>query len=290
MLREGEGYFFRVEKELITPDNKRHFVLMRPDKRKLLLPAEIYSDYGITIGRRIWCRVDRINCKGEIYLEPRHPYYREGKAYNFNIEGIESRTDSSGAEVKVFIVLDRYGRSHPVPCGTENTKPHKTIRLVIERISKGKLHFSPPFLKDHIITLNTDQEYEFSVEKITKGLDNEEYFVITDIYGNHHLLSRRYYEYYGFQVGGKLKGKVLKYKDTGEKIIEPINPYYSINDILSMKFTTIDRNKINGTFTLELCDKFGMFHCVETDRIPEGNNVRCRVINIKKGRPILEVL
>lgn len=290
MLREGQEYLFRVDKEIISPDNKRHFVLVSPDKRKLLLPADIYSHYDITAGKRIRCRVDRISCKGEIYLEPRNPHYREGKAYFFDVIGIEIRTDNSGNEIKVFIVTDRYGRKTAVPCGSEDPEPRKKIRLVIERISKGKLHLTPHFMSGHIISLNSDQPYEFTFERITKGLDNEDYFVIRDPNGNIHLLMRRYYEYYGLKQGEKFTGRVVKYKDTGEKIIEPDNPFYSVGDTLVMKLTSIDRNVINSTFTLELKDKFGLYHCIETDRIPGRKNVRCKVIMIKKGRPMLEVL
>jgi hypothetical protein len=290
MLREGLEYYFRIDKELVTPDNKRHFVLISPDKRKLLLPADFYYHYNFTVGKRIRCRVDRISCKGEIYLEPRNPHYREGKSYFFVVEGIETRTDNTGNEIKVFIVTDRYGRKIAVPSGSTVSKPGKRVRLVIERISKGKLHLAPNFMSGHIITLNPDQKYEFFVERITKGLDNEDYFVIRDPYGNSHLLMRRYYEYYGLKEGESFTGKVVRYRETGQKIIEPENPFYSVGDELEMKIASTGRNVINGTFTLNLKDRFGHSHCIETDKIPAGKNVKCRVEMIKKGRLILVLL
>lgn len=290
MLREGQEYFFRVDKELVTPDNKRHFVLISPDKRKFLLPADLYNHYDITSGKRIRCRVDRMSCKGQIYLEPRNPFYKEGKSYFFDVDSIETRTDNAGNEIKVYIVTDRFGRKMPVPCGSSVSKPGKRVRLVIERISKGKLHLVPHFMNGHIIALNPDQQYEFIVERITKGLDNEDYFVVRDPDYNTHLLRKRYYEYYGLKEGGIFTGKVVKYRENGEKIIEPVNPFYPVGGELEMKIVSAERNIINGTFTLNLNDTFGYSHCIETDKIPAGDTVKCRVEMIKKGRPLLELL
>jgi hypothetical protein len=275
MLREGQYYFFRVEKEIATPDNKRYFVLKSPDKRKLLLPLEQYSVYSITPGRRIKCRVDRISCKGEIYLEPKNPHYIEGKSYLFEIRGIETRTDDSGREIRVFIVEDRYGRAMAVPAGEYKAKPGRKIRLVVERISKGKLHLLPDTSLTHVIALDPEQSYKFKVEKIARGIDNEEYYVITDPNGNSHMIARRYYGYYGLEPGKTFTGRVVKYKDSGEKIIEPVNPFYNEGDILKMKLTSVDRNVINGTFTLELTDKYSRNHCIESDTMPAKLNILC---------------
>jgi hypothetical protein len=290
MLREGQYYFFGVEKEITAPDNKRYFVLKSPDNRKLLLPSEQYSFYNISPGKRIKCRVDKINCKGEIYLEPKNPHYDEGKSYFFKITGIDSRTDNSGREVSVFIVNDRYEREIAIPVEAHSGKPGRRIRLVVERISKGKLYLLPDAGSTNIIALDAGQSYKFKVEKIAKGIDNEDYFVITDPNGNYHTLRRRYYDYYRLEPGKSFTGRVVKFKDSGEKIIEPVNPFYKEGDILRMKISSVERNFINGTFTLELTDKYNHNHCIETDQKPAKYNILCKVVRIKKGWPVIELL
>jgi hypothetical protein len=294
MLRisEGKRYKFLVEKELKMPDHSRHFLLIGPDSNKYLVPVRRYSHYGIIAGTFIKCRVDRINCKGEIFLEPQNPWYSEGKSYPFEVSGIEERIDNSGVNCKVIVVLDRAGNKISVPLTDSAPLPDKgtLLNLTVEKITKGKVHLitvsramKDRSLKDGLI-------YEFVIERVEKGMDDEEYFVIKDPFGNTHTIAREYYEYYGYSAGSLFKGKVVKFKNSGEITIEPVNPFYKTGSVLKMKVTSVYESLINPSFTINLKDKFGFTHCIEAISKPAGKSVLCKVLMIKKGKPLLELL
>jgi hypothetical protein len=289
-LREGEEYLFLVEKEFVTPDKTTHFILSGPDKSKFLLPAETYSDYNIIVGQSLKCRIDRVNCKGKVFLEPRHPIYSEGKSYFFEVVEVTTRLDKTGNEVNAVVVKDNWGNRAAIPSGNITAMPGSKLKLKIERISKGKLFLIPDQGRRCKLKIRSGRFYEFIVEKIARGLDEKEYYVIRDPAGDTHMLARKYYEYYGLKPGHKFKGKIAKYRKNGEKIIEPENPFYRIGEVLTLKLSGTNRNVINDTFTLDLIDKFGFRYCIESTILPDKKNVRCRVTMIKKGKPLLELL
>jgi hypothetical protein len=288
-LTEGKTYEFRVEKKVADPLAVDHFILTGPDERKYLLPVNIYRNYGISAGTSVKCRVDKVNCRGQVFLEPVHPHYAEGDTYEFIVEGTDVRTDHSGNEVNVFIVRDIYGNLIFVPADILPETGVKVL-LVVERISKGRLYLFPYQKITKNRSLRTGGIYEFRVERIARGVDDDEYFVISDENGVKHTISKANYEYYGFKPGDTIKGKVVKYVRSGEKIIEPENPYYKVGKNITLKVAGYTQNIINDSFTLDLTDKFGFAHCIQSDTLPEGESVRCRVKMIRKGKPLLILL
>jgi hypothetical protein len=291
-IREGEEYEFLVEKELVTPNDSHHFILKGPDQKKYLIPVSVYQHYNITVGSSIKCRIDKINCKGEIFLEPPNPFYTEGESYSFEVVNHEKRTDAAGISHSVFVVRDLSGNTIPVPFEDDKPLPLKgsRINLTVERITKGKVFLvrSSRGLTDKY--LKSGKEYEFVIERIEKGMDDEDYFILKDPFGNLHTIAREFYEYYGYKIGTRFKGKIIKYKKNGEKTIEPENPYYKTGSVIRLDVTSFSKNIINNSFTLNLKDAFGFTHCIETSILPEKEYIQCRVVMIKKGKPLLEIL
>jgi hypothetical protein len=291
-IREGEEYEFLVEKEVTAPDNSNHFVMKGPDQKKYLIPVSLYQHYNITAGSIIKCRIDKINCKGEVFLEPRNPFYSEGESYSFEVESNENRIDTSGINRRMLIVRDISGNRIPVPYEQELPLPVKgsSLNLVVERITKGKVFLIKSSRSLAARYLKSGKEYEFVIEGIERGMDDKEYYIVKDSFGNLHTISREFYEYYGYMIGTRFKGKIVKYKKNGERIIEPENPYYKTGSVISLSVTSYSKNIINDSFTLYLNDKFGFNHCIETAILPVKEQIQCRVVLIRKGKPILEVL
>lgn len=91
------------------------------------------------------CRVDKINCKGEVFLEPHNPYYTEGESFPFDKDG-------------------------PLPLkGT-------SLNLVVERITQGKVFLERGSGSITDKYLKSGKEYEFVIAGIERGMDDEEYF------------------------------------------------------------------------------------------------------------------
>jgi hypothetical protein len=288
-LKEGKEYSFLVEKDIKTPDNKNYFVVMGPDKKRYLLPGGIYTGYNIRKDSDIICKVDKINCSGEVFLEPRNPWYTEGEIYNFRVMAHETRTGITGSPVKVIVVTDLQGNYLTVPAEGITPLPRKgkEIPLRIERITKGKLYLVNQKSRLTGNSLILGREYEFIIDGIGKGVDDTDYLIISDPFGIKHTIPREHYEYYGFTTGTRFKGKIVKFKTNGEKTIEPENPFYKAGSVVRMKVSGFTQNTINDLFTVNLVDEFGFEHCVEMLSPPELDYVHCKVKMIKKGRPLL---
>jgi hypothetical protein len=292
MLKEGEVYCFHVEREVEMPDNSTCFILTGPGMRKFLLPSACYKEYGIKAGSYIKCRIDKINCKGKIFLEPENPEYTEGKSYIFEIAGSENKTDSRGSDRKVLIVEDKFGNRIPVTAFPDAILPESggRINLTVIRIRKGKLLLAGINDQCEKISLKLGKIYEFIIERIETGTDDKDYFVVKDPEGHLHSLSRKYYEYYGFKPGMKFRGIIRKSGRNSRKFIEPENPFYKKGSVIELKIRNSFPNPVNNTFTVELTDKFGFDHCLEIRKKPANDTLSCRVVGIKKGKPQLKNL
>jgi hypothetical protein len=287
-LKEGEVFSFFVEKEIRSPDNSRYYVLSGPDRKRYLIPVLTYKDYEIVPGKKIKCRIDRINCKGEVFLEPSHPYYSEGKSYLFKVTGRDVRTDNAGKNLDVLIVADKLGNKIPVLEDRLKYKKGSFIRLTVERISKGKLFLDTGIPESGKAMLKTGKEYNFFIERIGTGMDDREYFIIRDPYGGHHSVDKGYYEHYGLKTGIWFKGFMAVHKPGGDKLIEPVNPFYTAGEKYLMKVERITENQPDESFTVELIDQYGFNHCIEMGSPPDSDTITCRVERIRKGRPVLE--
>lgn len=104
-LEEGKEYLFLVEKLMKLPDNY-YFILIDEWGRKYLLPNIYYKDYQIKIGKYIICNVNKINCNGKIFLEPRHPVYKIGDVDRFEIYQYEQRIKQKSKQ-QYYVLLAR---------------------------------------------------------------------------------------------------------------------------------------------------------------------------------------
>ena len=141
-LVEGISYEFTVEKEIAAEDGVRHFVFAGPDQKKYLVPFSRYEGYKISPGSRIICRVDKINCMGRVFLEPRNPFFVEGEAYQFEVLDHTSVKDRKGRSHNVLTVADPGGNKIDLYPDMHTGLPEigAKVYLTIKRISKGKIH------------------------------------------------------------------------------------------------------------------------------------------------------
>lgn len=91
-LEEGATYIFKYIKLVTLSDDQEYMILEDQYNIRHTVPYNYYINYKLTIGTEVECKVDKINCTGRVFLEPKHPLYREGEVYNFttNIVNIEN--------------------------------------------------------------------------------------------------------------------------------------------------------------------------------------------------------
>jgi hypothetical protein len=291
-LAEGQEYEFDVVKMLEIGHGEYSYVLNGPGNRRFLLPVERYANYGIEPGRSVVCRVDKINCKGEVFLEPKNPWYVENSRYGFEV--VEYRTMAGGAirRGKVMMVRSITGDIIPVsvPAGSQLPEPGENIELIVIRISKGRLHLAVDRGKSGSDHLDPDVDYDFEVTGSEIDLDGEEYFIATDQLGVGHAIKKRYYEYYGLREGVRFRGRVVRYREDGSKLIEPENPFYSIGQLIEIEIVRKERNRSDGSYYIAGTDRFGQSHEMRLRSGVDGDSLTARVVMIRKGKPLLELV
>ena len=135
---EKKIYIFIIKKE-INFENEDYFVLHSEFNKNHLLPKKYYKNYNLEIGKSIKCHIDKINCAGEVFLEPIHPFYKLNKIYKFKILRAGTHKFKKIIEYGLF-VEDKFGNERFVVCNRdESTKflQQKEILLKLLRIKKG---------------------------------------------------------------------------------------------------------------------------------------------------------
>lgn len=287
IFREGEWYDFKITNQTEVPDKGFHYVLQHTSGRKILLLMDNYVKYNLRIGSSIECRVDKINCTGQIFMEPKHPFYNIGESYKFKIltnSPLESHIeveDLLGNRIQVYL-----------PQNIKTDKDELILKVI--NTKKGK-----PVLALPNISTNCDENIEVDgsicalISEIFT-LNGEEFFKLkinNDCFG---LLKVKHYKGYGFKVGGIVSCKYLGSNPDGSAKIEPINPNYTIGDIYKFKvegfqeITDIENDTVIIAEVLDVSNrKCGV-------KLPnkvylKGQTINCKVTGYRKGRPQLEI-
>ncbi|MDT8401025.1 MAG: hypothetical protein RQ743_04955 [Bacteroidales bacterium] len=289
-LEEGKRYDFLVKKNLDLGNNK-YFLLEGPGKEKYLLRKEYYKDYNIRINGVINCRVDKINCRGEVFLEPANPWYDEGGIYDFEVSGRDIRLDASGDMIPVLLLKDRFANDLVVPinmAGSYDSGKSKSVALKILRIVKGRILFTDSVRLEKGEKKEEDNILEFYIYDKVAGIDGKDYFMVSDPDNKHHLLAADQYTYYGLKKGRSFRGRFIKYHDGGMYKIEPINPYYEKGGEYDFELVTVNDRPEGQGKVLFVKDRHGLKHEVFVpENFKVGKKLTFRVEKIRKGWPLL---
>ncbi|MDZ7739798.1 MAG: hypothetical protein U5K32_12175 [Bacteroidales bacterium] len=289
-LKEGERYDFLVEKTIRMGEND-YYLLKGPSGVKYLLSQKHYSHYGIEVKGTVNCRVDKINCRGEVFLEPANPFYEEGKVYDFKIRGRDVRVNEDGELTPVLLLDDKSGNELIMPINKAgNYDPEKTdhVSLPVKKINKGRIILTASSEKTGGERIEEDRLYEFFIYDRKKGLDGKDYFLIRDQNNSHHIIPADQYSYYGLETGKPFRGRFIRYHATGKYKIEPLNPYYKPGEVYEFDLLSESIMPADGGKLLIVADKHGLRHEVHVpgDYSP-GKKLYLRVEKIRKGWPLL---
>ncbi|MBI5540846.1 MAG: hypothetical protein HY951_12355 [Bacteroidia bacterium] len=90
IIEEGNEFNFLVEK-IIDLSDESYFILLSEFDKQYLLPTKYYDEYNIKVGNEIRCRIDRINCSGRVFLEPKSPIYSIGDKDIFTLLDVKQK-------------------------------------------------------------------------------------------------------------------------------------------------------------------------------------------------------
>jgi len=300
--KEGQSYPFEIRKIIHIPGSgEKHFVLIGPDKKKYLLKASYYEHYVLHVGRTINCTVDKINCSGQIFLEPEHPYYKPGKRYDFLLIRVTQESNIWDSQTYTAWVRDLHRFEWPCqidqPEYFEPGISHLSCR--IERIKKGQIFLSLPSIKGVQVKLRRNTVYDFKLTEV-REFNSEFYFILEGPHGSYHQLPKRYYEHFNYSIGQLLQIRVVELNSDGTYILEPLNPYYRIGEVYLFKFLRFEKAAA-GDFESQKGAIWVLDHYGQPVKIKpkswqtklktfQPENIICKVTKFKKGRLVLENL
>lgn len=224
----GQVLIVLVKKEIVL-NEERYFVLEDPEtKNVFLMPTRYYVNYPIEIGQRIQVKIDKINCSGEVFVEPQHPYYEEGKAYWFPLRSIEKHNDHYLVEVEDIF--------QHVICVVTDQSPYvenNKAKLWVKGLRKGL-----PILCCHVKEMLHYQKgnwYTFNIiaEKI---IEDKSYFLLQGNDGRYFLLPSEWYASYKFEIGQTIRCYVSDIDLAGEPHLEPEHPTYRHQQKIKLAF------------------------------------------------------
>jgi hypothetical protein len=102
----------------------------------LLLPVEPYNNYCIGGNSTIECRIDKINCSGKVFLEPRHPVYIEGETYDFIVHRASIKDVTLNDTVTVHDIFNNAVHIN-WPISSQTPKIGANIKLRVDRLKNG---------------------------------------------------------------------------------------------------------------------------------------------------------
>jgi len=261
-----------------------YFQIIDDQSQKFIIPATPYLTYQLTPGQQIKCRLDRINCSGEIFFEPLHPFYREKEYYQF--KPVEKKTIINALELEeeIAIVHDIFETEQWIrhAKGVDENQPE--TEAYVQQIKKGRLHLTPS--ADSNNGMKTGEWYRFKISGVKQTERMGQAFIILDLWGNQHAIPSESYENYGLVVGGNFNGFIEKFSTKGFFYIEPEHPVYSFGMIYP--FRVLDRIEEQDKFYLFVEDSFKEVIKVEVP--PSFGNqkvVKAQVRTIRKGKPEL---
>lgn len=140
-VKLGEEKDFIIHKILqIGTDNFYVFCDSLGDN--YLIPAVYYEDYNFEIGQCIKGRIDKINCSGRIFIEPRHPKYIEGEVYDFDLLHGKFSNEKDSEAKAIYVVRDILGKECDVKSNVKMQLLPSSLKCRVDKIKKGQLYLT----------------------------------------------------------------------------------------------------------------------------------------------------
>jgi hypothetical protein len=283
----GNEFVFEIRKVLkLDSDNQLFYLIADASDNKFLIPLKSYQHYGFKVGDSINCKLDRINCDGEIFFEPLNPFYKEGSSYTFPVVTAKTIQNYFGFDEDILIVRDVLGVEQWIRNAKNIYYANNTIKAKVLFIKKGRLFLQADYNK------NKDSVPNFGKYTIIDEIETERFkstYVLTDEPGNYHFLPMKPYKAYVYKIGMKLWAQIVKPSSKGFLYLEPRHPYYQIGASYDFKIVETKQGTTKDCVFVE--DIYG--HEIElackNKTTTLKNTLKCKVTDIQKGRPLLEI-
>lgn len=139
-LKVDSIYNFLVVNKITLPHGVKYFVLQDEFGEKHLIPARFYKRYNFNCGQNIRGRIDKINCQGQIIIEPQHPYFMQGNDYFFKFRGASVLISKKKGIQHYFRFVSETGEKAFLPYKpNQRFDKNKPIAFKVSKIKKAKI-------------------------------------------------------------------------------------------------------------------------------------------------------
>lgn len=297
MLKEGDIIFFKVIKTIVLPDKSEAFIMESPSGSRHILDKRYYKNYPIKIGGNIQCKIDKINCNGELFLEPHNPFYDVGKSYFFDVIEKAIINNTLGDEIQALRVHDYFQNIYTVAYEYDDNNIPEKVKLIVYRIKKGNLylrsHSARPYLKK-------GEVYSFKINELFKTPSGIVCYILLDQWGLKHSLEKKFYENYNLKIGDELFCEVSKSLPNSEYGLEPVHPFYKTGAIYELQFLNYKTETTHFGIPKKIMtglDSYGQFVRIyesHEQKIPDnlisGTRVHGKLVKIIQGNPIFHYI
>ncbi|HBI80914.1 MAG TPA: hypothetical protein DDY04_02965 [Bacteroidales bacterium] len=292
MFRVGEWYSFLVTKVIDVPGNGNHYVLKHVSGEKLLLPAKYYVKYNFSVNSIIRCKVDKINCTGQVFIEPEHPVYKVGNSYDFKVKKIEPWLHDQALKL---VVTDVFDNSLEVVIPEGNLKAQqKSVHLKVVDIKKGLPVISSTVIWNCSQIFKKGEKLELFLHG-TANIQGEEYYILIAKSNCLAMLKVKHYLHYSFKPSTPIFAIYFGIDANGLLKVNPEHPYYKEGELYSFQISGFElefNNNSGSSKVAVVFDKYGMKCGVKIENEKHyriGDSIMCRVLGFKKGRPLLDI-
>lgn len=285
-LLEGRFYDFFYLEDVAFPDGSRKMKLKDPNHFIHFLDHKNFEKYNLTPGQTIKIHIDKINCTGEMFIEPEHPYYKPGEAYLFDIVDISKSISKS-----LIWLEDKFKNKVSIPLSKEleNYRIGDLIKCRVEKIKSGKLLLFPLEHLSDIKHLEPGKTYQFDVIAEEIYADKHGFFLLEHKHGWRARIRRKYYAAYGLMPGRSVQCQLIKHKETC--LLEPLHPGLregGIYPFLISKKIFLEPYGKGKTPFLVLNNPYGKEIYMEAGQYNKSlqinDQVHCRVTKIFRGK------
>lgn len=142
-LEINRYYSFLLVKTTVMPDGLEYYVIEDIFEKRHLMEKEPYEKYGFILGETAEIRIDKVNCKGKVFFEPKHPRFSLGSTVEVKFIEHATELDKFKEEIHVLMVKDPEGHISPVkPTNDAQRNPDfkpDFLKCEVYRITKGRL-------------------------------------------------------------------------------------------------------------------------------------------------------
>ena len=235
MIKEGTIISVEIIGEAITPKGDHVYIASFQSKR-FMLSKKLLHNKNIQIGQFVDCYVDKINCSGQIFIEPISDKLAIGNTISLTVLGNIAVSDSL-QNTKYHVELQtKNGIQSEIISYYKIDSP--TLECKIIGLKNAKL------LVEDISNLQVynqkNQIYEFQVIREIDVAEIGKSLYVRDAHHNSHIIPYSIFKHYNLRTKQKISCRVLGFDKFFNLKLEPKHPYYEIGNSYFFKTIRMD--------------------------------------------------